>query len=302
MNGTGFDSTTTVQVGGAADASTYVSATEVTATVSASQLASGGMLSVIALNGTESSGSGPAVNLQVTNPAPTITQVSPATVTTVATNPTIAVIGTGFVPTTVIQVKMGGARTTVFVSATQVNATLSAADLAATGSLSLTAVQRAAPGSGTSTAATVAVNNPAPGPAIKVSPALVFAGTTSPTTVTVTGTNFLPTSTVEVGLGPESVLVSSSFTGTPRATTYVSSTRNSHFCSRWPTKRHRSNFVAVVNPTPGGGNTLSRNNSNRCANALSGRSHKYLQFSFTPEVTANDDLGLWFPTSTRNPV
>jgi hypothetical protein len=55
-------------VGGAAVATTYVSSTEVTATVPASQLASGAQLAVIALNGSASSGSDAPVNLQVSNP------------------------------------------------------------------------------------------------------------------------------------------------------------------------------------------------------------------------------------------
>jgi hypothetical protein len=80
VNGTGFLTTTTVQVGGVADVTTYVSATEVTAAVTPGQLVSGGNLSVIALNGTESSGSGAAINLEVTNPAPTITALTPAAV------------------------------------------------------------------------------------------------------------------------------------------------------------------------------------------------------------------------------
>src|ERR1700733_4144666 len=68
VNGSGFLSTTTVQVGGAAEQTAYVSGTQVTATIPASQLASGAQLPVIALNGSSSSGSGTPVNLQVTNP------------------------------------------------------------------------------------------------------------------------------------------------------------------------------------------------------------------------------------------
>jgi trimeric autotransporter adhesin len=238
VTGTGFLSSTTVQVGGAADATTYVSSTQVTATVTPQQLASGAQLSVIALNGTASSGSGTAINLQVNNPVPTISSFAPAVAVAGAAPPTIVVTGTGFVPTTVIDVN-GGARTTTYVSATQLNVTLTAADVATTGSLSLTAVN-AAPGGGTSTASTIAVNNPAPGGPITVSPAVVLTGTATPTTVTVTGANFIPASVVELG-------------GVATPTTYVSSTQLTFQLTVAEEATTQQITVGVMTPAPGGG-------------------------------------------------
>lgn len=142
VNGTGFLSTTTVQVGGIADATTFVSSTQITATVTPQQLMSGSQLSVIALNGTASSGSGAAINLQVNNPVPTIAALTPSVAVAGATPPTLVVTGTGFVPTTVIDVN-ASPRTTIYVSTTQINVTLTAADVATVGSLSLTAVNAA---------------------------------------------------------------------------------------------------------------------------------------------------------------
>jgi hypothetical protein len=242
VNGTGFTSATTVQVGSVADVTSYVSSTQVTATVTTAQLASGAQLPVIALNGTASSGSGTAVNLQVTNPAPTVTQATPATVLVGAVSPEVAVSGTGFYPSTVIDVN-GSARTTIYVSATQVNVALTAADVASTGSLALTAVN-AAPGGGTSSPATVAVNNPAPGGPMKLSPSLVLTGATTPTTVTLTGTNFIPASTVQVG-------------GVAVATTYVSATQLTFQLTVAEQATSGLLTVTVVNPTPGGGTAAS---------------------------------------------
>ena len=193
VSGTGFLSSSTIEVGGVDDATTYVSATQVTATVEPAQLASGGTFSVIALNGTSTSGSGTPVNLQVTSPAPTVTAITPSIAYVGTASSTVAIIGTGFVPTTIIDVN-GAARTTTYVSSTQMNVLLNASDVAATGILSLSAVN-ASPGGGTSTAITLAVNNPAPGSPIKLTPSLALTGTTTPTTVTVTGTNFVPAST-----------------------------------------------------------------------------------------------------------
>jgi hypothetical protein len=228
-------------VGGVADVTSYVSSTQVTATVTPQQLASGAQLSVIALNGTASSGSGAAVNLEVTNPVPAITQFTPATLATGTASPTVAVTGTGFVPTTVIDAN-GSARTTTYVSATQVNVTLTANDVASAGSLSLTAVNTA-PGGGTSAASTIAINNPAPGSTITLSPAVVMTGGTAPFTVTVTGTNFILSSTVQVN-------------GVARATNYVSATQLTFQLTATDQATAQFLPVTVVNPTPGGGTSL----------------------------------------------
>ena len=161
VNGTGFLSTTVIQVNGKAEVTTYVSATQVKATVPAAQLTSGATLAVVAVNGSASSGSRGA-SLEVDNPAPAISSVSPTVELTGTTSLVVNVTGTGFVPATVINVN-GSARATTFTSSTQVSLTLTAADVAAAGDLSLTAVN-SAPGGGTSTPAkvTVAVPNPRP--------------------------------------------------------------------------------------------------------------------------------------------
>jgi trimeric autotransporter adhesin len=234
VNGTNFQSSTTVEVGGADDATTYVSATQVTATVEPAQIASGGTFSVIALNGTTTSGSGTPVNLTVNNPAPTIASLEPSIELAGVVSPVVAVVGTGFVPTTVIQVG-GSARTTTYISATQVNVTLNASDVAAAGSLSLTAVN-ASPGGGTSTATALAVNNPVP-TVSTVSPRTVLTGA-NPTIVTITGTNFV---------GASSVLLN----GAAVATTFVSPTQLTFSMASQATAA--IDTLAVSNPTPGGG-------------------------------------------------
>ena len=238
VNGSNFQSTTTVQVGGVAEVTSYVSATKVLATVSATQLTSGGQLAVIALNGSISSGSGAPVNFEVDNPAPAISGVSPSALAAGATAPVIAVVGTGFVPTTVIKVN-GNSRTTAYVTSKQVNVTLSDADVATGGSLALTAVN-ATPGGGTSSAASVSVWNPAPGYAISVSPASIVVGGSSPVTVTITGTNFIPTSTVQVN-------------GVTRSSTYVNSTKLTFQITVTEQATSQALLIQVVNPTPGGG-------------------------------------------------
>jgi hypothetical protein len=242
VNGTGFQSTTTIQAGDVAEVTSYVSATQVSATLTAEQLASGAELPVIALNGTASSGSGPAVNLSVTNPAPVIAALTPAVLPAGSGASTLAVTGSGFVPTTVIDVN-GSGRATVFESATQVDVALTAADLASVGSLALTAVN-GTPGGGTSAAAALAINNPAPGTAITLSPSNAQVGAATATNVTVTGSNFIPASTVQVN-------------GAARTTTYVSATQVTFQLTVADQATAQLIPVTVVNPAPGGGSTLA---------------------------------------------
>lgn len=239
VNGTNFLSTTTVNVGGVADPTTYVSSTQVTATVPAAQLASGAQLVVVAQNGSASSGAGTPINLQVNNPLPVITA---ATLSTQAsgsgTTPVAIVSGTGFVPTTAIQVN-GSNRATAFISGTQLIATLLSADVSTTSSLSLIAVN-STPGGGTSAAQNLPVtSNPAPGSG-SLSSYYVLSSATPPVTINVTGSYYTSTSVVELN-------------GIPRTTTYISPTEVSFQLTAADLAIAQRFAVTVFNPSPGGG-------------------------------------------------
>lgn len=239
VTGTGFQSTSVVEVDSVAESTAYVSSTQLTASVPAGQLAAGAELPVAVLNGSLISTS---VNLEVDNPAPTIASVSPTSELTGTTAATIAVVGTGFVPATVINVN-GAAGTTTYVSSTQVNAALSLADVTAAGSLSLTAVNPT-PGGGTSTAATVAVVAPNPVPSIAaLNPSSLVAGAAS-IAITVTGTNFLSSTVIDVN-------------GSPRATTFTSATQVSVTLTAADVASAGSLSLAAVNPAPGGGGSAA---------------------------------------------
>ncbi len=79
------------------------------------------------LNGTVASGSSNGNGITVTNPAAVVVSLTPSTIDKTFP-PTIAVMGTGFVPTSVLQLN-GSARQTSFVNSTNLNLTLTAADL-----------------------------------------------------------------------------------------------------------------------------------------------------------------------------
>jgi hypothetical protein len=243
VTGSGFLNTSVVQVGSAQEATTYVSPTQLTATVPATQLVSGAEIPVVVLNGALNSGSGPAINLEVDNPAPTISSASPSGAPAGTASAVVTVTGTGFVPTTVINVN-GSARATTFINATQVSAALSTADFAVAGSLSVTAVN-AAPGGGTSAAISFPVNNPSVG-VIQLSPSSIIAGGSAAATITVTGNTFVSTSVVQVN-------------GTARATTYVNATTLTFAATVADQATVGKLFVNVMNPAPGGGTSPAAN-------------------------------------------
>ncbi len=236
ISGSGFISISAVEVGGTLEATTYVSATQLTATVPATQLTNGAQIPVVVLNG--SSGTTTAVNLEIDNPAPAIASMS--TTTAVAGSPNAVIItftGTGFVPSTVINVN-GSPRATTYVNSTQVSVALPSADFAAAGTLSITAVNPA-PGGGASAAATIAINDPSPF-AISFTPSILSAGSTSPTTVTVKGSGFVAASVLQVN-------------GTARPTTFVNSTTLTFTATVADQATATSLPITVTNPAPGGG-------------------------------------------------
>jgi len=240
VSGSGFISSSVVKVGGIAEATTYVSASSLTAAVPASQLTSGGSLSVVVVNGTVSSTPG---NFEVDNPAPVISSVSPSTGLVGSSSLVVTATGTGFVPTTVINVN-GAPRSTSYLSATQVNATLTASDLSSSGNLSLTATN-SAPGGGTSAAASLPVNNPSVG-AIQLSPSALPVGATATATITVTGTGFISASVAKVN-------------GSARTTTYVNATTLTFVATVADQATQGTLAVTVTNPAPGGGTSPSTN-------------------------------------------
>jgi len=239
VSGSGFLSTSVVQVNSISESTTtFVSSTELTATVPASQLVSGADLAVVVSNGSLTSGSGTLVDLEVDNPAPAITSVSPTSEPTGATSPNITVTGTGFVPTTVINVN-GAARTTTFTSSTQVSVTLRAADVSAAGSLSLTAVN-SKPSGGTSAPATLTISAPNPIPTISaINPTTEVVGASSPVIV-VAGTGFVASTVIDVN-------------GGPRRTTFVSATQVSVALTAADVSATGSLLLTAINPAPGGG-------------------------------------------------
>jgi hypothetical protein len=186
-------------VNGIAESTTYTSSTQLTATVPAAQLASGGQLAVVVTNGSASSALGTPINLEVDNPVPTVFSSLTSSLPVGGPATVVTVTGSGFVPVTVIDVN-GTARPTTYIDGGTVSVTITAADLAVAGTLALTAVNPA-PGGGTSSASGLPVGAPTLTPRIfsvapsTLSTAYSFYG--SGTSITVGGDGFNESSVVE---------------------------------------------------------------------------------------------------------
>jgi hypothetical protein len=118
VQGSGFVSGATVGVNGVAAPTTYVSATQLTAQITAAQIANAAVLTVVVTNPNKTASS--AQNLTVAA-APTIGTIAPATVTADSAAFTIVVNGSGFMTGAVVQLN-GVALQTTFVNSEELYA------------------------------------------------------------------------------------------------------------------------------------------------------------------------------------
>jgi nitrite reductase/ring-hydroxylating ferredoxin subunit len=239
VNGSGFFSSSAVLVGGVARTTTFVSSGQLTAAVASSDLATAGSLSVSVSNPAPGGGVSGSLTLTVDNPLPLLASISPASVTVGSGAFTLSASGASFVQGAVVQVD-GSARTTHFVSASQITADLLAGDDAATGTHTITVVNPA-PGGGASSGVTLTITDPPnPVPAISgLSPSSVAAGSGA-ASVTLTGTGFVASSVA-------------AFNGGARTTGFVSSTQLTASLTASDTQTAGAYPITVTNPAPGGG-------------------------------------------------
>jgi len=240
VNGTGFVNGSTVQYSGSARTTTFVSATQVTAAITAADIAAVGAFPVTVTNPTPGGGTSAAVNFNVTNPPPTITTLSPSSATAGGAAFTLTVNGTAFVAGATVNFN-GGAATTAFVSSTQLTAAITAAQIATGGTVNVT-VTNPAPGGGTSGAATFTINNPTP-TITTISPTTATAGGAA-FTLTVNGGSYVSTSVVN-------------FNGKAAATTFVSASQLTAAITAADITTAGAVNVTVTNPAPGGGTSTA---------------------------------------------
>ena len=242
LTGTNFLASSTVTYNGVGHTATFVSSTQLTISLSATDQATAGSYAVVVTNPAPGGGTSSPLNFAVNNPAPTLTSLSPASAVVGAGSQTLTLKGTNFLPSSTVTYN-GVGHAATFVSSTQLTISLSATDQATAGSYAVV-VTNPAPGGGTSSALNFAVNNPQP-TLTSLSPASAVVGAAAQT-LTLTGTNFLASSTV-------------TYNGVGHTATFVSSTQLTISLSATDQATAGSYAVVVTNPAPGGGTSSALN-------------------------------------------
>ena len=243
VTGTGFVPGSVVRWAGGNRNTTFVSNTQLTAAIPASDLTSAGSVNVTVFNPAPVGGTSNALTFTVNppNPLPSIATLSPNTAVEGSAGFTLTVVGSGFVNGSVVRWD-GQQRVTEYVNATTLRAQIQASDLVGQGQASITVLNNP-PGGGTSNIATfniTAGQNPAP-TLTGISPTTANAGGPA-FTLTATGTNFVASSKVR-------------WSGQDLTTVFVSATQLTASVPANLIATGGTVPVTVFTPTPGGGVT-----------------------------------------------
>lgn len=155
VNGSGFVATSVVHWNGVARTTTVVNGSRLRAAISTADLATPGSIPVTVVTPSPGGGTSASKTFTITAPVPVATSLTPASTVAGGAGLTLTVNGSRFVSTSVVHWN-GTARTTTYVSATQLRAAITTTDLATVRSVPVT-VYNPAPGGGTSTSLSFAV-------------------------------------------------------------------------------------------------------------------------------------------------
>jgi len=196
VTGTHFLPSATVQWNGSVIPTTYDSDTQLTVQVTAAQVAAVASVPVTVVNDPAAGGTSNIVQLAIVAPTPvTVTSLTPAGLNAGAPTTVLSVAGSGFLTSSVVQWN-GTPLTTTYVSASSLTAIVPSADLASPASISVTVTNGS--GAASSAPVTFAIGEQTAPMIAALAPATVTVG--NPTfQLVVTGTNFLPTATVQWG-------------------------------------------------------------------------------------------------------
>jgi hypothetical protein len=191
INGSNFLANSTVYFSGQARPTTFVNSTQLTASISANDVATGGTYGITVLNPAPGGGSSTPATFTVSIPAATISSLSPSSVVVGGPAFTLTVNGSNFVNGANINFN-GAFRTTLFVNSTQLTASISAGDIATQGTINISVTDPTAGGSpgGTTTSLPLVILPTNTQPIVGgLSPASATAGDPS-FTLLITGTGF----------------------------------------------------------------------------------------------------------------
>jgi hypothetical protein len=242
VTGTNFISSSTVQWNGSVRATTFVSSASLQAAITAADIATPGTAQVSVLTPGPGGGSTSMLTFTINNPnpVPTVASLTPSSAVAGGLGFALTVTGANFILSSTVQWN-GSARTTTFVAGNTLQAAITAADIAM-GGTNIVTVSTPTPGGGTSSTLTFTVNDPVP-TAASLNPNSAFAGDIG-FTLTVTGTNFVPSSKVQ-------------WNGSARATTFVSSTSLQAAITAGDINAVGMAMVTVSTPAPGGGSSAA---------------------------------------------
>ncbi len=205
VDGGQFESAAQVRWNGAQRATTFVSATRLTATISPQDVAAAGNVQVTVVNPSAVGGTSNVFTLPIANAVPTIASLVPPVAPLLGEDLGLIVNGTGFVQGSAVRFN-GGGRVTTFVSPTRLVARIPASDLTSPGTASIIVVNPA-PGGGPSRADTLGIRLLTP-TITTLTPNVREVGSAT-FTMRVTGSNFIRTSVAR-------------WNGANRSTTWVS--------------------------------------------------------------------------------
>jgi hypothetical protein len=219
-------------------------------TIPASDVANPGVVQVTVSNPTPGGGTSSAVTFTIEAPqngGPTISTLSPASAASGSQAFTLTVNGANFAANDVVTWN-SQFRTTTFVNATQLTAAINASDIAASGfaGVSVVSSANAIIASPVFDFSISGGNNPAPSVSSLSPSTISVPNGVSGLQLLVNGSNFEPASTVQ-------------WNGSPRATSYVSSSQLIAVILPGDLTSAGSENISVMNPAPGGG--VSSNSS-----------------------------------------
>ncbi len=148
VNGTGFISTSVIKFNNSDKKTTYVSPTQLTAIIAASDITTVGIFNVAVVNPTPGGGTSNSQTFTVNNPIPITTDISPVSKTAGSPQFILTVIGINFVSGSVVKFNNSN-KTTTYISPTQLTTIITASDLATARIFDIT-VFNPAPGGGIS--------------------------------------------------------------------------------------------------------------------------------------------------------
>ncbi|MDD5547786.1 MAG: dockerin type I domain-containing protein [Candidatus Pacebacteria bacterium] len=235
VNGTNFVNGATIKFDGSNRTTTFVSSTQLTAIIPSTDLTSAGTFQITVANPSPVLAESNAQTFVVVNATPVISSISPDSAIAGDSQFTMTVNGSNFFVNSIVNFN-GSARTTTYVSQTELTAVIPASDLlTATSSAFITVVTDTF----VSNSKQFVVNNPVP-TTTDIDPATKNINDAQ-FTITVNGTNFVNGSVIR-------------FNGSNRTTTYASSTQLMAIIPASDLIVATSTaYITVFNSTPGGG-------------------------------------------------